>query len=83
MFTPTVPTEEDWKVEKRGEKQYDCTARKVPDSVPRSTGWNQNPPNPSQLSRQLALPGARRLRLRGYPFAGMVTGFASLNVTLL
>ena len=46
MLAPTVPTEEDWKVVKRGEKQYDRAARKLPGPVPRSTGWNQNPRTP-------------------------------------
>src|SRR5258708_16694127 len=46
MLAPTVPTEEDWKVVKRGEKQYDRAARKLPGLAPRSTGWNQNPRTP-------------------------------------
>src|SRR2546428_14191993 len=41
-------------------------------------------PEPQSASRQLALPGARRLMGTWcQPFAGMATGFASLNVSLL
>ena len=41
-------------------------------------------PEPQSASRQLALPGARRLMATWcQPFAGMATGFASLNVSLL
>src|SRR2546425_10947306 len=41
-------------------------------------------PEPQSASRQLALPGARWLMANWcQPFAGMATGFASLNVSLL
>src|SRR6267143_3217603 len=47
-----------------------------------STARNKNRRTQS-ASRQPALAKARRLKTPSYPFTGMVTGFASLNVNLL
>jgi hypothetical protein len=84
MFTSTVPTEEDGKVAK-GEKNNMITQRAGCQGLCRSLPDGTKAPEPQPASRQPALPGARRLRATYpfTPFTGMVTGFASLNVTLL
>lgn len=81
MFTSTVPTGEDGKVEKKGRKTIRITQRARRRGLRRALPDGTKTPEPQSASRQLALPGARRLRTAGYPFPGMVTGFASLNFT--
>lgn len=48
MFTPTVPTEEDWKVAKRGEKQYGHAAQAAR-ACAALYRMESKHPNPSQL----------------------------------